>query len=196
MWAATLHRELAGGGEQAPPVVLPALAVLDEIDVTTTSLIEGRGDIPEADRTSLGRDVSASLRHLGTATSAAVAPVLRQFQTDDVRPLPRLLTDVDGARRLRSAARLVAEELCLARVSEAAWDDCVAAFRDGADSATCQLRIAQLRELCLRRAHGWEAMASRLGGMLADQPHALLAGGATRSEVAVNDPREAARIEP
>jgi hypothetical protein len=194
MWASTLYRELGGGGEEAPATILTPLAALDEIVATASSLIEGRGDVPAADRASLGQDVSASLGALGRSTARAVVAVLRSFQSDDLGALPRLLTDVEGARRLVSSARLLEDELRLPRASRAAWDDCVAAFRDGVDSATCELRIAQLRELCARRGHGWVALEHRLRGVLADRPFAVLGAGAGENEVAATDSRDAAGL--
>jgi hypothetical protein len=127
--------------------------------------------------------VSASLAALGRSTAASVSAVLRSFQAQDLGPLRRLLKDVEGARRLISAARLVAHELCLPAASRAAWDDCVAAFRDGADSDMCELRIAQLRELCVRRGHGWAALERQVCDVLSDQPLAVLAAGAEEDEV-------------
>jgi hypothetical protein len=194
VWAATLTRELAGGGDEAPPAILTPLAALDEIVATASSLIEGRGDVPSGDRASLGQDVSASLSALGTATTQAVVAVLRSFQARDLRPLPQLLADIEGARRLVSAARLLADELCLAQVSRAAWKDCVEAFRDGANTGTCELRIAQVRELCVRRGHGWAALEHRLRSVLADRPYAVLAAGAEEDEIASMDDRQAAGL--
>jgi hypothetical protein len=194
LWAATLYRELGGGGEEAPATILTPLAALDEIVATASSFIEGRGDVPTSDRASLGQDVSASLRALGRSTARAVFAVLRSFQTDDLRALPRLLTDVEGARRLMGAARLLEDELRLPEASRGAWDDCVAAFRDGVDTATCELRIAQLRELCARRGHDWAALERRVRGVLADRPFAVLEAGAGEDEVAATDSRDAAGL--
>jgi hypothetical protein len=178
-WVATLYRELNGAGEQAPPHVLTPLAALDEVVVTATSLIEGRGDIPEADRLSLSRDVSMSLRNLGPAVQIACAAVLRAFQSSELQKLARLLTDVEGARRALSAARLLADELSLPRSAQGAWEDCVAAFEDpDATAGICELRTAQLREVCLRRGHSWDALAHRLSGLLADWRYAAVAVGA------------------
>jgi hypothetical protein len=120
--------------------------------------------------------------------------VLRSFQSDELRALPRLLTDVEGARRLVSAARLLEDELRAPLASGGAWEDCVAAFRDGADSATCELRIGQLRELCARRGQGWAALEHRLRGVLADRPLDVLAGGAGENEVAATDSRDPAGL--
>jgi hypothetical protein len=194
LWAATLYRELGGGGEEAAATILTPLAALDEVVATAKSLIEGRGDVPAADRASLGQDLSASLRALGPSTAREVAAVLRSFQSDELRVLPRLLTDVEGARRLVSAARLLVDELRAAVASGGAWEDCVAAFRDGADSATCELRIAQLRELCARRGHGWAALEHRLRGVLADRPLDVLAEGAGENEVTATDSRDPAGL--
>jgi hypothetical protein len=178
-WAASLRRELRAKGGEASPAILTPLAALDEVAATTAALIEGRGEIPEADRSSLGQDVSASLKALGRSTRDAVAAVLSPFQANEVRLLAQLLTDVEGARRLAVSARVVLDELCLPAVSEAAWDDCVAAFRDGDDAATCQLRIAQLRELCVRRGHSWETIDSRVSDLLTDRRLVAAATGAT-----------------
>jgi hypothetical protein len=194
VWAATLYRELGGGGNEAPAGVLTPLAALDEIVATATSLIEGRGDIPEADRLSLGRDVSASLKNLGRSTQKQIAAVLRPFQSTDLAPLPRLLTDVEGARRLLSAARLLTGELCLSGTAEAAWDDCVAAFEGGEATGICELRIAQLHEFCVRRGHSWDALRHRLGGLLADQLYVAVGVGAVEADGAKVDPRDPAGL--
>jgi hypothetical protein len=168
--------------------LLTPLAALDEVVATTTSVIEGRGDISDADRRSLGHDVATSLRSLGPGVQVATAAVLRAFQSTEVGPLARLLTDVEGAQRLRSAARILADELCLARTLEAAWDDCVVAFRDDAPSATCELRLAQLRELSTRRGHSWDALERRLRELLADRLHIAVALGAVEVDLADADP--------
>jgi hypothetical protein len=189
-----MYRELGSGGDEAPAHVLTPVAALDEVAATATSLIEGRGEIPEADRFSLGRDVSASLQNLGRTTQTVTAAVLRAFQSTELRVLPRLLTDVEGARRLIPAARLLIDELCLPRTAEAAWDDCVAAFQDGLPTGTCELRIAQLRELCLRRGHSWDALEHRLGGLMADRLHVAMGVGAVEADLSNVDPDAAAGL--
>ena len=188
IWAATLYREPGGGGEEAPPEILAPVSALDEVIATANSFIEGRGEIASADRTSLGRDVSTSLQNLGRKTQSAIATVLRPFQSTDLAPLPRLLTDVEGARRLLSASRLLMEELSLPRTAQGASDDCVAAFRDGETSSACKLRIAQLREICEHRGHSWDALAHGLGGLLADQLYVAVSVGALEADPSGVDP--------
>jgi hypothetical protein len=187
IWAATLYRELGGGGGEAPQEILTPISALDEVIATANSFIEGRGAIAAADRTSLGTDLSASLQNLGRKTQSSIAAVLRPFQSTDLARLPRLLTDVEGARRLLSASRLLIEELCLPRAAEGAWEDCLAAFQGGETSATCELRVAQLREICERRGHSWDAPQHRLGGLVADRLDVAVAVGAVEVDMSGGD---------
>jgi hypothetical protein len=177
-WAATLYRQIGGGGEEAPPDILTPLAALDEVVATCASLLVGRGDISRDDRWSLARDVSVTLRNLGPATRRSVSAMLQAFQRDEVARLADLLVEVEGARRLAAAAEVVVAELATPAVCAAAWDDAVAAFRDGAGSAECELRIAQLRELCVRTGHSWDAAERRARGILAGDQRAALRVGA------------------
>lgn len=168
-WAVTLVRELISGAKEAPSRLLTPITALDELTATTTSVIRGRGHIYEPDRRSLAQDVSASLKNLGSSTQRATGAVLRAFQKDDLGKLHQFIADVDGARRLRTAANSLIAELLLPRVSRAAWDDIVEAFKEDTSPGTCVLRIAQLVEITIRRGQSWEAVQRRLMGVLTDQ---------------------------
>jgi hypothetical protein len=168
-WGITLVRELTNGGKEVSPHVLTPLAALDELIVTAESVIGGRGQLHERDRRSLAQDVSASLKHLGPGSTAAVGAILRAFQSNDLKSLEHLIEDVDGARRLRGSAKVLRAELLLPGASCGAWGDVVEAFSEGASSETCTLRIAQLRELSVRRGHSWDGVKRRLEGVLADR---------------------------
>jgi hypothetical protein len=176
-WAATMVREFSGGGEEAPAHILTAIAALDEVVAVATSVLEGRGSISDADRTSVSRDASTSLKCLGKHVQDAARPIVRSFQSKDLPKLSDLLRDVDGARRLASSASHLIDELCVPSASRCAWEDVVEAFRTDADTATCQLRIAQLRELCGRRGSSWDAIQGRVIGIMADRlMDAVIAG--------------------
>jgi hypothetical protein len=164
---------------------------LDEVMATARSVASGHSQIHEADRVSLQKDVSASLKSLGPAVQKVSGAVLRAFQSDDLHRLPRLLADVDGARRARSSAKALIAELLLPRTSRAAWDAVVQAFETPAPFETCTVRIAQLREISVRRGQNWDAVESRLAGVLSDRLHYIAEAGAVDVEVTnenLNDP--------
>ena len=190
-WTVTLIRELGRGGKEASPHLLTPLAALDEVIATARSVAGGRSQISEADRVSLGKDVSASLKSLGPAVQKVSSAVLRAFQSDDLRRLPQLLADVDGARRARSSAKTMIAELLLPRASRAAWDDVVRAFEAATPSETCTVRVAQLREISERRGQSWDAVEGRLAGLLSDRLLYVAQAGAVDIEVTsenLNDP--------
>ena len=150
---------------------------------TARSVAGGRSQIREADRLSLGKDVSASLKSLGPAVQKFGGAVLRAFQSDDLRRLPQLLADVDGARRARSSAKALIAELLLPRTSRAAWDDVVRAFETATPFETCTVRVAQLREISARRGQSWDAVEGRLVGLLSDRLLYVAQAGAVDVEV-------------
>ena len=184
----------SGAGQrrkEASPHLLTPLAALDEVMATARSVAGGRGQIREADRLSLEKDVSASLKSLGPAVQKVSGAVLRAFQSDDLRRLPQLLADVDGARRARSSAKALIAELLLPRTSRAAWDDVVQAFETPTPFETCTVRIAQLREISARRGQSWDAVEGRLVGLLSDRLLYVAETGAVDVEVTnenLNDP--------
>jgi hypothetical protein len=182
-WAVTLIRELGRGGKEASPHLLTPLTALDEVMATARSVADGRNQIREADRISLGKDVSASLKSLGPAVQKVSGAVLRAFQSDDLRRLPELLADVDGARRARSSAKALIAELLLPRTSRAVWDDVVQAFETPTPFETCTVRIAQLRENSVRRGQSWDAVERQLVGVLSDSLHYVAETGAVDVEV-------------
>lgn len=174
-WTATLIRELGHGGREAPPQVLTAIAALDEVVATCNSVIGGRDGIRDDDVTSLKKDVYESLRGLGPATSKAARAVLQAFQAGDLSSLNKLLLpdkhrpSVAGAKHLRSSAKELIAELLLPRTSLAAWEDVLAAFQNPGSVETCSRRIAQLREIAVRRGQSWDTIERRLVGVLADR---------------------------
>jgi hypothetical protein len=174
-WTATLIRELGHGGREAPPQVLTAIAALDEVVATCNSVIGGRDGIRDDDVTSLKKDVSVSLRGLGPASSKAARAVLQAFQAGDLSSLNKLLLpdkhrpSVAGAKHLRSSAKELIAELLLPRTSVAAWEDVLAAFQNPGSVETCSRRIAQLREIAVRRGQSWDTIERRLVGVLADR---------------------------
>jgi hypothetical protein len=173
-WTATLIRELGHGGREAPPQVLTAIAALDEVVATCNSVIGGRDGIRDDDVTSLKSDVYESLRGLGPATSKAARAVLQAFQADLSSLNKLLLADknrpsVAGAKHLRSPAKELIAELLLPRTSVAAWEDVLAAFQNPGSVETCSRRIAQLREIAVRRGQSWDTIERRLVGVLADR---------------------------
>jgi hypothetical protein len=182
-WAVTLIRELGRGGKETSPHLLTPLAALDEVMGMARSVAGGRSQIREADRVSLGKDVSASLKSLGPAVQKVSGAVLRAFQSDDLRRLPQLLADVDGARRARSSTKALIAELLLPRTSRAAWDDVVRAFETPTPFETCTVRIAQLREISVRRGQSWDAVERQLVGVLSDRLHYVAETGAVDVEV-------------
>ena len=105
-WTVTLVRELNAREVQTPSHLLTSIAALDEVVATARSVAGGR-QIQDADRVSLQKDVSTSLDSLGPAVQRSGGAILRAFQTHDLRKLPQLLADVDGASRLRSSVTTV-----------------------------------------------------------------------------------------
>ena len=193
-WAITLVRELVGGGKEAPPHLLTALAALDEVVATARSVAAGRGQMRESDRLSLQKDLSASLKNLGPAVQKVSGAVLRAFQSDDLSKLPQLLADVDGARRLRSSAKALIAELLLARTSRAAWDDAVQAFQTPTPFEMCTLRIAHLHEISARRGQSWDAVQRQLVGVLGDRLFDVAEAGAVEVEVTNENLNESAGL--
>jgi hypothetical protein len=174
-WTATLIRELGHGGKETPRQVLTAIAALDEVVATCNSVIGGRDGIRDDDVTSLKEDVYVSLRGLGPATSKAARAILQAFQAGDLSSLNKLLLSekhrpsVAGAKHLRSSAKELIAELLLPRTSVAAWEDVLAAFQNPGSVETCSLRIAQLREIAVRRGQSWDTIERRLVGVLTDR---------------------------
>lgn len=193
-WAVTLIRELRRGGKEASPHLLTPLAALDEVIATASSVASGRSQIREADRVSLGKDVSASLKSLGPVVQKVSGAVLCAFQSDDLRRLPQLLADVDGARRARSSAKALIAELLLPRTSRAAWDDVVQAFETPTPFEKCTVRIAQLREISVRRGQSWDAVERQLVGVLSDRLHHVAGMGAVDVEVTNENLRDLAGL--
>lgn len=193
-WAVTLIRELRRGGKEASPHLLTPLAALDEVIATASSVASGRSQIREADRVSLGKDVSASLKSLGPVVQKVSGAVLCAFQSDDLRRLPQLLVDVDGARRARSSAKALIAELLLPRTSRAAWDDVVQAFETPTPFEKCTVRIAQLREISVRRGQSWDAVERQLVGVLSDRLHHVAGMGAVDVEVTNENLRDLAGL--
>jgi hypothetical protein len=197
-WTATLIRELGHGGREAPPHVLTAIAALDEVVATCNSVIGGRDGIRDDDVTSLKEDVYESLRGLGPATSTAARAILQSFQSGDLANLNKLLLpdkhgpSVSGAKHLRSSAKELIAELLLPRTSVAAWEDVLAAFENPGSVETCSRRIAQLREIAVRRGQSWDTLERRLVGVLADRYIDVAVTRGSAVETATGDPMASA----
>ena len=197
-WTATLIRELGHGGTEAPLHVLTAIAALDEVVATCNSVIGGRDGIRDDDVTSLKEDVYESLRGLGPATSTAARAILQSFQSGDLANLNKLVLpdkrgpSVSGAKHLRSSAKELIAELLLPRTSVAAWEDVLAAFENPGSVETCSRRIAQLREIAVRRGQSWDTLERRLVGVLADRYIDVAVTRGSAVETAPGDPMASA----
>ena len=86
------------------------------------------------------------------------------------------------------------DELCLGPTVQAAWEDCVEAFRGDETTDVCELRIAQLRELCTRRGQSWDALQHQLTGLLADQLIYAVSSGAIEADLSQANPLDTAGL--
>lgn len=173
-WLAALRKQLRGGGRQAPPEHLGPVAALDELRQVASAQLHGPGAPNARDRVSLRTDVQDAFEAFGPATSKLLSSSWSEL-AKDVGRLHELLDSTDGARVLIGGVDAMEQRLSSPDVTRAAWDDVIAAFKEGDYAERCELRLLQLRELCERRGLEWAPLGldRRLVDIINDDPRAM-----------------------
>ena len=148
--------------------VLSPITVLDELIVTTRSVIVGRRPPQGDDRGFLKLDLLAALDSLGPASKELHKVALSDFRKQAGR-LGALLKDGAGAHALRASAEVIVGELRSADSRSAALRDAVDAFRSDAFVGTCETRLRYLRTVLEAAGHDWPERSRRISEALSAQ---------------------------
>jgi hypothetical protein len=175
-WAATLVRQLGDGGGSAPPDVLSPVPLLEEVVSIIDGMTRGHEPPQPADRKSLRDELMLACASLGPTTEALHATTLKNFRREAGR-LDTKLEKVQSAVPIVPLANVLLDELASADSRACAFEDCVAAFRDGASADECEIRLRQLRSFVQRAGHNWADRAKLVRDALADRISAKVAAG-------------------
>lgn len=168
-----LRRQLRARGSEASADVLGPITALRELEAVCSSVTAGRGKPNPENRTSLLKDVIASLEALGDTVSGVLAPQLPDFR-GQVGGLMKALDSVAATRSIQLGVESLLSELSSAAAPVAAWRDAVAAFLDvNGTSSRCERRIQQLVEIAEHRGVDYDAWARRADSILGDDARVM-----------------------